>query len=138
MKLSSQPILHLPDVNQTFTLRTDASDTGIGAILLQEHDGQQFPTVYASKKLLARERAYSTIEKECLAVVWAVLKFETYLYGREFVLEVDHHPLLAIRRSKVANARILRWALALQLYRFRIEAIRGKDNVGADFLSRLE
>ena len=138
LKLSSQPILHLPDVNRTFTLRTDASDTGIGAILLQEHEGQKFPTAYASKKLLDRERAYSTIEKECLAVVWAVLKFETYLYGREFVLEVDHYPLLAIRRSKVANARILRWALALQPYRFRIEAIKGKDNVGADFLSRLE
>ncbi|XP_072164915.1 uncharacterized protein [Diadema setosum] len=128
LKLSSQPILRLPDVNRTFTLRTDASDTGIGAMLLQEHEGQKFPTAYASKKLLARERAYSTIEKECLAVVWAVLKFETYLYGREIVLEVDHYPLLAIRRSKVANARILRWALALQPYRFRIEAIKGKDN----------
>ncbi|XP_071491788.1 uncharacterized protein [Diadema antillarum] len=69
LKLSSQPILHLPDVNRTFTLRTDASDTGIGAMLLQEHEGQKFPTAYASKKLLARERAYSTIEKECLAVV---------------------------------------------------------------------
>ncbi|XP_072180111.1 uncharacterized protein [Diadema setosum] len=136
-KLSCQPILRLPDVSRTFILRTDASETGVGAVLLQEDEGQKFPTAYASKKLLPRERAYSTIEKECLAVVWAILKFETYLYGKEFVLEVDHHPLLAIRRSKVANARILRWALALQPYRFRIEAIKGRDNVGADYLSRV-
>ena len=78
------------------------------------------------------------MEKECLAVVWAVQKFETYLYGKEFVLQVDHQPLLAIRRSKVANGRILRWALALQPYRFRIEAIKGKENVGADFMSRMD
>lgn len=136
-KLSREPILHLPDVNREFVLRTDASNTGIGAVLLQEFDGEKFPIAYASKKLLPREQAYSTIEKECLAVVWAVQKFETFLYGREFVLEVDHQPLLAVQKSKVANGRILRWALALQQYRFRIEAIKGKENVGADYMSRV-
>ena len=137
-KLSSSPILHLPNVEQEFILRTDASETGIGAVLLQEHDGDKFPVAYASKKLLSRERAYSTIEKECLAMVWAVRKFDTYLYGREFILEVDHQPLLAIRKSKVANGRILRWALFLQPYKFRIVAIKGKENVGADFMSRAQ
>ena len=137
-KLSRSPILHLPNVEQEFILRTDASDTGIGAVLLQEHDGEKFPVAYASKKLLDRERAYSTIEKECLAMVWAVRKFDAFLYGREFVLEVDHQPLLAVRKSKVANGRILRWALFLQSYKFRIVAIKGKENVGADFMSRSE
>lgn len=80
--LSAAPILHLPDVEKPFILRTDASDTGVGAVLMQEDEGKKFPVAYASKKLLPREKNYSTIEKECLGVVWAVQKFEPYLYGR--------------------------------------------------------
>ena len=136
--LANAPILHLPDVEKPFILRTDASDTGIGGVLMQEVEGKKFPVAYASKKLLPRERAYSTIEKECLAVVWAVQKFEPYLYGREFVLEVDHEPLRSMKRGKMANGRVLRWSLALQPYQYRVEAIKGKDNVGADYLSRLD
>ena len=134
--LANDPILHLPDVQKQFTLRTDASDAGVGAVLLQDDEGKKFPVAYASKKLLPRERAYSTIEKECLAVVWAVQKFEPYLYWREFVLEVDHEPLRSMKRGKVANGRVMRWALALQPYQYRVEAIKGTDNVGAEYLSR--
>ena len=76
------------------------------------------------------------MEKESLAVVWGVQKFEPYLYGRKFKLETDHQPLLCMQRTKVANGRIMRWALALQPYRYRMVAIKGKDNVGADYLSR--
>ena len=79
---------------------------------------------------------YSVIEKECLSIIWAIQKFESYLYGREFLLETDHQPLVYLNRAKVANARLMRWALALQPYRFRIIAIKGSENVGADFLSR--
>ena len=136
-KLANPPILHLPDLNRNFVLRTDASDIGVGAVLLQMHDEEKFPVAYASRKLLPREKAYSTIEKECLAIVWAVRKFEPYLYGRAFVLETDHQPLTYMQTAKVANGRIMRWALALQPYRFRIEAIKGSENVGADLLSRL-
>ena len=117
-------------------MRTDASDLGVGAVLLQVHEREKFPVAYASKKLLPREKAYSVMEKECLAIVWAVRKFEPYLYGRCFILETDHQPLMYLQRAKVANGRIMRWALALQPYRFKIEAIKGSDNVGADFLSR--
>lgn len=137
-KLSKEPILLLPDLTKQFFLRTDASDVGIGAVLLQEVDNMRFPVAYASKKLLPRERAYAVIERECLAIVWAIKKFEPYLYGREFVVETDHQPLLYMQKTKVSNARIMRWALALQPYRFRIEAIKGSDNVGADYLSRVE
>ena len=112
------------------------ADTGIGAVLLQREDNTDFPVAYASRKLLPRECSYSTIERECLAIVWAVQKFQTYLYGREFVLETDHQPLVYLQRAKVTNSRILRWALSLQPYRFRIECIKGSDNVGADYLSR--
>ena len=135
-KLASSPILQLPDLNKSFTLRTDASDTGVGAVLFQGKAGELFPVAYASKKLNKSQRRYSVMERECLAVVWAVLKFEPYLYGKEFVIQTDHQPLTCIRKSKVANGRIMRWALALQPYRYRLEVIKGTDNVGADYLSR--
>ncbi|XP_063971781.1 uncharacterized protein LOC135159725 [Lytechinus pictus] len=136
-KLTNPPILHLPDLSQDFILRTDASNIGLGAVLLQTHEGERFPVAYGSRKLLKREQAYSTIERECLAVIWAVKKFEPYLYGRQFVLETDHHPLTYMNSVNPANGRLMRWILALQPYRFRVEAIRGSDNVGADLLSRL-
>jgi len=134
--LSKSPVLRLPDFGKDFVLRTDASATGIGAVLLQEEDGVKHPVQYASRKLKQGEVNYSTIEKECLALVWGVQKFEVYLYGRKFVLESDHQPLSYIDKARVANARVMRWALALQEYSFQVRHIRGSENVGADFLSR--
>ena len=135
-ELGKSPILCLPNFERQFILRTDASDVGIGAVLLQEKGEYKLPVAYASKKLLDRETQYSVIEKECYAIVWAVKKFMSYLYGREFVLETDHRPLVYLNTAKVANARLMRWALALQPFKFRLENIKGKENVGADFLSR--
>ena len=68
--LTSQPLLKLLDPDRLYILRTDAFDAGIGAILLQEHDGTLYPVSFVSKKLTDREKNYSTMEKECLAVVW--------------------------------------------------------------------
>ncbi|XP_071105112.1 uncharacterized protein [Haliotis cracherodii] len=97
--MSSFPILKLPDLEKTFLVRSDASDVGIGAVLLQEQEGERFPIMYVSRKLAERERAYSTIEKECLAIVWAIQKLERYLYGREFILETDHQPLVWMTKA---------------------------------------
>ena len=135
--LSEAPILCLPDVQQEFIARTDASSTGLGAVLLQRNEeGMKLPVAYASRKLLPRERNYSTIERECLALIWGISKFQVYLEGKEFVLETDHQPLLYLNRTKCINSRVMRWALALQPYRFRVEAIPGSENIAADFLSR--
>lgn len=135
-RLAVEPILRLPDPDRPYILRTDASDVGVGAVLMQEVGEHKFPVSYASRKLLPREKAYAVIERECLALVWAVHKLYIYLYGKEFLLETDHHPLVYINKTKVSNSRVMRWALALQPYRFVIKAIKGADNVGADFLSR--
>ena len=132
----SSPILRLPDVSKPFILQTDASCDGIGAILLQEEGEIKHPVAFASKKLLPRERNYSTIEREALAIVWGVQKFENYLMGVHFFLETDHHPLQYLHQAKFQNSRIMRWSLILQPYRFTVRAIKGSDNVGADFLSR--
>ena len=136
--LSKKPILHMPDFDKTFIVQVDASDVGIGATLLQQYGEEYFPISYASRKLLPRERRYAVIEKECLAVVYAVKKFNEFLYGREFVLQTDHQPLVCLNHSRVANDRIMRWSLMLQPYSMRIEAIKGSENVIADYLSRCE
>ena len=135
--LSSHPVLHLPDQQKPYILRTDASDVGLGAVLLQEHEDGVYPVLYLSRKLNGPEKNYSVIEKQCLAIVWAVNKLQVYLYGKPFILQTDHRPLLFLDQAKQTNARVMRWALALQSYKFRAESIKGSDNVGADYLSRL-
>ncbi|XP_063595779.1 uncharacterized protein LOC134772669 [Penaeus indicus] len=114
----------------------NASDTGLGAVLLQNVDNVLMPIAYASRKLSDSEGRYAVIEREALAIVWAIKKFWCYLYGREFVLQTDQQPLTYIRNMKNSNGRLMRWSLALQSYAFTIEYIRGQDNVGADILSR--
>ena len=135
--LTSDPDLHLPDPEKTFVLRTDASDYGIGAVLMQEHEGKLFPICYASRKLSDAERNYSTIKKECLAVVWGIKRFHMYLYGVRFVLQTDHEPLKYMNSAKFTNNRLMRWAMFLQSYNMKVEAIKGSENVGADYLSRV-
>lgn len=135
-KLASAPILVLPNYDKTFYVRTDASDTGLGAILLQKSEGLLMPVAYASRALVDREKRYAVIERECLSIVWAINKFKYYLYGREFVLQTDQQPLVYLRNMKNGNGRLMRWSLALQSFSFDIEYIKGSDNVGADILSR--
>jgi hypothetical protein len=134
--LTSEPILQLPDFDKLFVIQVDASDIAVGAALLQEYGTKLLPVAYASKKLLPRERLYPIVEKECLAVVFAVQKFHCYIYGKRFTLQTDHLPLLSMRQSKIANDRIMRWTLLLQIYDMNIEYIKGSDNVVADYLSR--
>ena len=134
--LTQSPILSLPNLNKKFCLRTDASGVGIAAVLCQYHDGVAKPVCFASRKLLQREINYSTIERECLALVWGITKFEFYLYGKEFIIETDHKPLTFLRTFKGSNPRLLRWALALQPYQFTVVHIPGSDNHGPDVLSR--
>jgi len=136
-RICEPPILRLPDVSQPFILQTDASHTGVGAALLQEDSAaEKRPVAFASRKLQPRESRYSTIERECLAIVWGVTKFQEYLYGTEFILETGHQPLQYLRQAKVRKGRLMRWALTLQPFRFVLRAIRGRDNVATDCLSR--
>ena len=134
--LSKQPILVLPNFEKQFFLRTDASNEGVGAILLQENEGTLKPTCYGSKKFSDTEKRYSTIEKECYAIIWAVQKFKEYLYGKEFILQTDHLPLAYLHKMKNKNDRLMRWTLSLQPYSFLVEYIKGSDNIGSDMLSR--
>ena len=101
--LTKEPVLRLPDPGKIYFLQSDASDSGIGAVLMQEHDGKLFPVCYGSKKLSSAEHNYSTIEKECLAIVWGFKRFHLYLYGVSFVLQTDHEPLKNMNSARFAN-----------------------------------
>ena len=136
-QLCEQPVCALPDFDRTFVVRTDASDSGLGAILIQDQGFGDQTIACASRKLNAAEKNYSTIEKELLAVVWGVQKFSPYLYGKEFILQSDHLPLKHLDNMKNTNGRLMRWAMQLQPFAYVFKSIPGKENVGADFLSRL-
>ncbi|GFO29427.1 Zinc finger protein [Plakobranchus ocellatus] len=136
--VTSKPVLQLPNVNKRFVLRTDASDRGIVAALMQENEGTLFPIAYASKNLTDRERKYSVTEREAIAIVWGVKKFSLYLHGTLFTLQTDHGALQFLNAAKFDSPRIMRWALALQVYNFDVQYIKGSENVGADYLSRIE
>ncbi|CAM4525673.1 unnamed protein product, partial [Lepidochelys olivacea] len=135
--LVSGPVLANPDFDKPFMVFTDASDTGLGAVLMQEDEkGERHPIVYLSKKLLPREQHYAAIEKECLAMVWALRKLEPYLFGRHFTVYTDHSPLTWLHQMKGANAKLLRWSLLLQDYDMDVVHVKGSANLIADALSR--
>jgi hypothetical protein len=130
-ELCSNCVLQLPKDVKTFVVSTDASNNAVGAVLEQE--GQ--PIAFASRLLRSAETKYSVIEKECLALVFAMKQFRHYLLGRKFQLQTDHKPLVWIK-SNIDNPRISRWALALQEYDYEIQYKPGLQNIVADTLSR--
>ena len=130
------PVLRNPDFEKKIILQTDSSDRGINAVLLQEFNCTKLPILFISKKLLFRERQYSTIEKECLAIVRAVSQLREYLEGKQFIIESDHFPLQWLNKIRGQSQRPLRWSLLLQEFTFKLQHIRGKDNKIADVLSR--
>ncbi|CAM5144060.1 unnamed protein product, partial [Eretmochelys imbricata] len=135
--LVSGPVLATPDFDKPFMVFTDASDTGLGAVLMQEDEkGERHPIGYLSKKLLPREQHYAAIEKECLAMVWALKKLEPYLFGRHFTVYTDHSPLTWLLQMKGANAKFLRWSLLLQDYDMDVVHVKGSANMIAYALSR--
>ncbi len=133
--LTSEPLLRAPDFGCPFLLQTDASDTGLGAVLSQVVDGEEHPVIYISLKLTPAERRYATVEREALAVKWAVLELRYYLLGRKFTLVTDHGPLQWMARAKDTNARVTRWFLALQDLHFIIRHRAGMANAYGDGLS---
>ena len=134
--LCSDAVLVTPDFSLPLVVQTDASETGVGAVLSQLREGEEHPITFISRKLLPREKNYSTVEKECLAIKWAVDKLKYYLLGRQFTLVTDHAPLVWMARNKDTNARVTRWFLALQPYEYSVTHRPGAAHGNADALSR--
>ena len=106
-------------------------------MLLQRIDGGERVIAYASRKLLPRESRYSTIERELLAVTFGLSKYDTYVYGKEILLETDHRPLLYLKSLADKNTRVARWAMLISRYDIKTSHLPGKLNTVADALSRL-
>ena len=134
--LCSDSVLITPDFSLPFIVQTDASGVGVGAVLSQVLGDEEHPVTYISRKFLPHEKAYSTVEKEALAVKWAVDKLRYYLLGRRFDLVTDHAPLRWMAVAKDTNDRVTRWFLTLQDFNFRVVHRPGKENANADALSR--
>jgi hypothetical protein len=136
--LKTPPVLRPPHWDKTFILQVDASNRGLGAILSQtDENGDERPIAYASRKLQPREEKLSTTEKECLSIVWGVETFRYYLYGRRFILQTDHNPLVWLKQVRDKNRKLLRWSISLQEYDIQIEHKPGKRHVNVDALSRV-
>ena len=108
--LISTPVLCYPSFDTLFILETDASITGIGAILSQvQGNGQCHPAAYASRSLTAAERNYGITELETLAVVWAITHFHSYLYGHQVTVFTDHSAVQAILNTPTLSGKHARW-----------------------------
>ena len=117
----------------------DASDQTMGAVLVQNSsDGVKHPVAYYSKKFLKYQQNYSTVEKEALSLLSALLHFEVYLRHpiQEVIVHTDHNPLVFLKNTKGKNQRLLRWSLILQEFPIKIVHIPGRENVLADTLTR--
>ncbi len=141
--LSEAPLLVHFDPSKKKVVHTDASPYGLGSVLSHSYeDGTERPVCYASRSLSSAERNYGHIEKEGLALVFAVKKFHHYLFGFKFTIYTDHKPLLGLFGENKAipdrsAARIARWALLLTAYDYKLEYRQGSLNGNADALSRL-
>ena len=139
-KLTQAPVLAYPSFGKPFTLETDASVSGIGAVLSQEQDDSRLhPIAYASRSLSSAERNYSITELETLAVVWAVTHFHSYLYGHSVTILTDHTAVKAVLETPNPSGKHARWWT--KVYGTGVRDIHivyrsGRLNIAADVLSR--
>ncbi len=136
--LCSPPVLAAPCRDRPFQLHVDASDVGAGAVLFQaDGSGVERPVSFYSKKFNSFQLNYSVIEKETLALIWALQHFDVYVGSSvPLVVYTDHNPITFLHSVHCPNRRLMRWMLYLQSYCLDIRHIKGSDNVVADALSR--
>ncbi|OMJ20618.1 Retrovirus-related Pol polyprotein from transposon [Smittium culicis] len=133
--LSKSPVLSHPDWNKEFILTTDASISGLGAILSQKHGNKEKPIAYGSRSLSSFEKNYSISNLEGLGVVWGIKLFKNYLWGNKFTVVTDQSALVHLFKTKELSGRLARWSNQLRDYSFDIIHRPGRYNP-ADYLSR--
>lgn len=138
--LKEQMSLTYPDYSLPWTLRTDASTYGVGAVLFQTRtleDGslRHEPLYFLSHKFSDPATRWSTIEQEAYAIFYALQQLDYYLWRKPLVVETDHANLVWIEQSIVP--KVVRWRLYMQSFNLMVRHIPGKANRTADYLSRL-
>ena len=139
-KITSAPVLAYPSCDQPFTVETDASISGVGAVLSQvQEDGKLHPVAFASRSLSTAEKNYSVTELETLAVVWALTRFHSYLYGQTVTVMMDHAAVRAILETPNPSGKHARWwtkVYGMGIKQVKIIHHSGKLNANTDALSR--
>ncbi|KAG0913975.1 hypothetical protein G6F57_011256 [Rhizopus arrhizus] len=131
-------VLKYPDPKKPYKIYTDASDIGLGAVLVQydEQIQEDRPVCFLSRKMMPAEINYPTVEKEILAVIYAFKKLRKYLLDKQFELFTDNTAVRYLFCKMDPSQRLQRWILAVQEYTFKVHHLPGKQNVVADVLSR--
>ena len=135
--LTVAPVLAFPSAEDSFILDTDASGTGIGAVLSQVQQGEERPISYAGRVLSSAERRYCVTRRELLAVVNYVKYYRHYLLGRKFTLRTDHASLIWLMNFKNPEGQLARWIELLQQFNFTTVHRPGLRHTNADALSRV-
>ena len=139
-RLVTPPVLAYPNFKDDFTLETDASIRGLGAVLSQkQEDGKLHPVAYASSALNASEKNYSVTELETLAVVWGITHFHCYLYGNAVTVLTDHSAVKSVLEMSNPTGKHARWWTKVYGRGVRSVTIvyrAGRENASADALSR--
>lgn len=134
--LTNPPILRFPNLHKEFVLDTDASQTGIGAVLSQVDGEEEYVLAYFSRLLSKAERRYCTTRRELLAIVKSLTHFHPYLYGHKFTLRTDHASLRWLVNFRDPEGQLARWLQRLQQYDFKVIHRPGSKHGNADGLSR--
>ena len=135
--VSQDPVLNGPRWKLPFHISSDTSDIAIGAMMGQELDKKLYAIYFISKNLTPTELNYTIIEKEFLTVVHAINKFHHYIIGYPTFVHTNHSAIRYLMNKPITSGRITRWLLLLQEFDITIVNKPRKDNVVADFLSRL-
>jgi cleavage and polyadenylation specificity factor subunit 1 len=134
----SMSSLHYPDSTLPLTLTTDASNTAIGAVLMQVRGSHPEPIEFYSHKLSPAQTRYSTFDRELLALYLSTRHFEHLMIARNTTVYTDHKPLLQCTTMRTPSPRQQRQISYLSQFNMEIKHIRGADNVIADCLSRAD
>ena len=135
--LVSPPIMRSPNWDLPFENMCDASDYAIGAVLGQREYIKAFVIYYANKTLDSAQSNYKTMEKEFLAIVFALEKFRSYIVGSPMTIFTNHAALKYLLSKQDTKPRLTRWILLCQEFNLTIKDNKGVKNVVVDHLSRL-
>ena len=112
LSLQGSNVLGCFDVNASTKIIADASPTGLGAMLVQtQRSGKEKVIAYASRSLNSPEKNYSQIERECLAIYFACIRFQMYLLGKELTIYADHKPLVSLLNNRKKNCKVSNFTL---------------------------
>lgn len=136
IRLTTSPVLRCPNFDLPFVVETDASNVGLGAVLRQKENDENYVVAYASRTLNRAERNLATTHKELLGVLFGIEKFRPYIEGSHFKLVTDHTALQWLQTTKNPTGKFARWILRISQYDFEVIHRPGSLMPVSDCLSR--